>query len=81
MSIGTDRRYLELTDSDGLRHLIKVSSVQWLSDFDTCRDETLLTAAGRTIHLRLDLDVVRDLSVVRVFETAGGLNEGRLWLI
>ena len=59
MKVSRNRQYLEFTDADGCRHLVKIASIQWLSDFDGCRNETWLTATGRTIHIPVELDVVR----------------------
>jgi hypothetical protein len=61
MKIGRNKHYLEVMDADGCRHLVRISSIQWLSDSDACRNETLLTAAGRTVHVPFELDVVRRL--------------------
>jgi hypothetical protein len=55
------RNYLEVTDSDGCRHYVKISSIQWISDVDACQTEALLTAAGRTVHIPIELGVLRDL--------------------
>jgi hypothetical protein len=55
------KNYLEVTDADGCRHYVKITSIQWLSDLDPCRTDTLLTAAGRTIHIPIELSVLRDL--------------------
>lgn len=52
--------FIEVEDQDGCRHLVRISAIQWLSDADQCRDETLLTAAGRTIHILRPLDELRN---------------------
>lgn len=41
--------FLQVQDGDGCRHLLRVTSVQALSDTDLMRNETFITAAGRTI--------------------------------
>lgn len=65
--IGADRfgPFLEFRDEGGCRHLIRLTSIQWMSDSDPCQDETLITAVGRTIQVHKPLD-----EVVRVIREA-----------
>jgi hypothetical protein len=71
MKINRNRSYLEVTDADGCRHLLRIGSIQWLSDVDICRNETLLTASGRTIHIPLELDVLKELLETPPFAQRG----------
>ena len=50
--------FLCIRDSDGLRHLIRISSVQLVSDADPLADAVLLTAANRTLHLPFPLEEI-----------------------
>ncbi|MGU3537565.1 hypothetical protein [Methylobacterium sp. A54F] len=50
--------YLQVQDGDGCRHLLRVTSVQALSDTDPLRNETFITAAGRTIRVPQPLDEI-----------------------
>ncbi|GJD59445.1 hypothetical protein [Methylobacterium dankookense] len=50
--------YLQVQDGDGCRHLLRVTSVQALSDTDPLRNETFITAAGRTIRVPQALDSI-----------------------
>ena len=58
--IGRDRfgPFLEFHDENGCRHLIRLNSIQWMSDSDPCQDETLITAVGRTIQVHKPLDEI-----------------------
>lgn len=60
--------YIEIRDSTGCRHYVRMSTIQWISDVDTCRDEALLTAAGRTVHLLCSLDQL----IETIESTTGG---------
>ncbi|MEE7439464.1 hypothetical protein [Methylobacterium oryzae] len=53
--------FLQVQDGDGCRHLLHVTSVQALSDTDLMRNETFITAAGRTIRVTQPLDEIVDL--------------------
>ncbi|MGV7034757.1 hypothetical protein [Methylobacterium symbioticum] len=53
--------YLQVQDGDGCRHLLRVTSVQALSDTDPLRNETFITAAGRTIRVPRALDSIVEL--------------------
>ncbi|GEP05281.1 hypothetical protein [Methylobacterium oxalidis] len=53
--------YLQVQDGDGCRHLLRVTSVQALSDTDPLRNETFITAAGRTIRVLQPLDQIVEL--------------------
>lgn len=53
--------YLQVQDGDGCRHLLRVTSVQALSDTDLLRNETFITAAGRTIRVLQPLDAILGL--------------------
>ncbi|HJE22100.1 MAG TPA: hypothetical protein K8W01_00355 [Methylorubrum populi] len=50
--------YLQVQDGDGCRHLLRVSSVQAVSDTDLMLNETFITAAGRTIRVPQPLDEI-----------------------
>jgi hypothetical protein len=50
--------FLQVQDGDGCRHLLRVTSVQALSDTDLMRNETFITAAGRTIRVPQPLDEI-----------------------
>lgn len=50
--------YLQVQDEEGCRHLLRVSAVQALSDTDPLRNETFITAAGRTIRVPQSLDAI-----------------------
>lgn len=43
---------LQVQDGDGCRHLLRASSVQAVGGPDPMRNESLITAAGRTIRMR-----------------------------
>ena len=49
---------LQVHDGDGCRHLLRVTSVQALSDTDLMHNETFITAAGRTIRVTQPLDEI-----------------------
>ncbi|WP_336490745.1 hypothetical protein [Methylobacterium nigriterrae] len=53
--------YLQVQDGDGCRHLLRVTSVQALSDTDILRNETFITAAGRTIRVPQPLHEIVEL--------------------
>ncbi|AWN41801.1 hypothetical protein U8607_13320 [Methylobacterium durans] len=53
--------YLQVQDGEGCRHLLRVTSVQALSDTDPLRNETFITAAGRTIRVLQPLDEIVEL--------------------
>lgn len=48
--------YLLVVDADGLRHVIRISAIQMLSDGDQCRDATIGVVAGRALTIPLPLD-------------------------
>lgn len=48
--------FLEVLDEDGCRHLLRFSTIQAVSDTDMLQNETLITAAGRTIRVPRALD-------------------------
>lgn len=48
--------YILLEDADGLRHVVRVSSIQMLSDSDQCRDATVAVVAGRGFSVPVPLD-------------------------
>lgn len=50
--------YLEVLDEEGCRHFIRVNSIQILSDTDPLHNETLITAAGRTVRVPEALDEI-----------------------
>lgn len=50
--------YLQVQDEEGCRHLLRVTAVQALSDTDPLRNETFITAAGRTIRVPQSLDAI-----------------------
>ena len=50
--------YLQVQDGDGCRHLLRVSSVQAVSDTDLMHNETFITAAGKTIRVPQALDEI-----------------------
>lgn len=50
--------YLQVRDEEGCRHLLRVTAVQALSDTDPLRNETFITAAGRTIRVPQSLDAI-----------------------
>ena len=63
-AMSTTRRagpFLEVIDEEGCRHLVRVTAVQLLSDTDVLQNETLITAAGRTIRVPHALDEIADL--------------------
>lgn len=50
--------YLQVQDGEGCRHVLRVTSVQALSDTDPMRNETFITAAGRTIRVPQALEEI-----------------------
>ncbi len=48
--------YVLLTDVDGLRHVVRVSSIQMMSDSDPCQDTTVAVVAGRALSLPMPLE-------------------------
>lgn len=54
-------KYLQVQDGEGCRHLLRVTSVQSLSDTDPLRNETFITTAGRTIRVLQPLEQIADL--------------------
>jgi len=53
------RNFLELEDQDGVRIIVRISSIQMAADRDQFQDETMLIVAGRTIYVRVSLDEFR----------------------
>ena len=60
MANGRGGQFLEFIGDDGVRNIVRVSAIQWLSDTDECRDETFITVANRTVTIRAPLDHVRE---------------------
>lgn len=52
--------YLTVIDDRGCRHLIRIGSIQCLSDGDPCQDTTVVVVAGRPITVPVPLDTVLD---------------------
>lgn len=48
--------YVFLRDQDGLRHLVRVSAIQLLSDADPCGDTTIAVVAGRALSVPMPLE-------------------------
>lgn len=48
--------YLLLRGDDGLRYLVRASSIQMLSDSDPCHDTTIAVVAGRSITVPMPLE-------------------------
>lgn len=48
--------YLLLTDTEGLRHLARISSVSLASETDPCGDELCLVISGRPVRVLASLD-------------------------
>ncbi|KAB1069226.1 hypothetical protein [Methylobacterium planeticum] len=69
--------YLQVQDGEGCRHLLRVTSVQALSDTDPLRNETFITAAGRTIRVLQPLDAIVEL--IAPGERLGDEAEGTAW--
>ena len=69
--------FLQVQDGDGCRHLLRVTCVQALSDTDLMRNETFITAAGRTIRVTQPLDEIVEL--VAPGERAAGDKTEEAW--
>lgn len=52
--------FIEVTDGDGKRNIVRISAIQCVFDVDEFREEAYLTVAGRTILIRASLDEMRD---------------------
>lgn len=50
--------YLWLTDCDGRRHLIRIASIQMLSDGDVSRDDAILVVSGRIVQVPASLNKI-----------------------
>jgi len=50
--------FLEVRDEEGCRHLLRVNTIQAISDTDVLQNETLITAGGRTIRVHHALDEI-----------------------
>jgi len=48
--------YLAVIDGDGCRHMIRIASIQMVSDGDQCRDTTVMVVAGRALTVTGPLD-------------------------
>lgn len=48
--------YVLLEDVDGLRHAVRISSIQLLSDGDQCGDSTVAVVAGRSLMISQSLE-------------------------
>ncbi len=48
--------YVLLEDVDGLRHVVRASSIQLISDADPCQDTTVAVVAGRSLSVPMPLD-------------------------
>lgn len=49
-------QHLWFRDCDGIRHLVRVASIQMACDADPACDETLLVVANRTLRVPIPLD-------------------------
>lgn len=63
---GAPAQFLEILGEDGCRHVVRVGSIQLLSDVDIMRDTTALVVAGRQIVVPTSLDEILD----RVFNVS-----------
>ena len=53
--------FIEVVDEDGLRNIVRIGSIQRLSDVDEMAEETYLTVAGKVLLVREPLEEFRDL--------------------
>jgi hypothetical protein len=54
-------QFVELTDEDGNRNLVRVAAIQRVCDVDEMQTEAYLTVAGRTILVRASFDEIREI--------------------
>ena len=53
--------FIEVVDEDGLRNIVRIGSIQRISDVDELAEETYLTVAGKVLLVRTPLDEFREL--------------------
>jgi hypothetical protein len=53
--------FLLVRDADGLRHVIRASSIQMMSDADPCCDTTVAVISGRNLIIPQPLDELLDM--------------------
>lgn len=51
-------QFIELIAEDGCRHIVRVASIQLLSDVDVLQDTTAIVVAGRQITVPVALDEI-----------------------
>jgi hypothetical protein len=60
MAIERHGQFIEFTGDHGLRHVVRVTAIQCISDSDEMANETHLTVANKTVLVPSPLDEVRD---------------------
>jgi hypothetical protein len=54
-------QFIEFSDDNGNRNLVRVASIQRVCDVDDLQTEAYLTVAGRMILVRASFDQIRDV--------------------
>lgn len=54
-------QFIELVSEEGCRHVVRVASIQLISDVDVLRDSTVIVVAGRPIVVPVKLDEILDM--------------------
>ena len=60
MAIERNGSFVEFVGDSGLRHMVRVTAIQCVSDSDEMANETHLTVANKTVLVPAPLDEVRD---------------------
>jgi hypothetical protein len=55
------QQFLELKDGEGRRSIVRIGSIQCVSDSDELQNECLMTVANRTFVVHVPLDDLRQM--------------------
>lgn len=58
MEVGRVGQHLWFKDSDGIRHLVRITSIQIVCDADQTQDETVLFVANKQLRVPIPLDML-----------------------
>jgi len=58
MEAGRLGQHLWFRDCDGIRHLVRIASIQMVCDTDQTQDETVLFVANKQLRVPIPLDTL-----------------------